>query len=134
MRIGDLADRFGLNPRTVRYYEDIGVIPEPHRTPAGQRIYGEADAERIDFVRSAQRLGFTLDEIREIMTLRDRDERPCGYVVTVLDKRLEDLAARIAEMRTLRATLQDLRSRATERSADGSRYCQIIEHVPRRGT
>lgn len=92
-------------------------------------VYEEADVERIGSIRSAHRLGFTFDEIRETLALRDRDKRPCGYVFDVLDRRVDEFAARIAEMRTLHTTLQELRSRARDlNEVDGARNCQVIEH------
>src|SRR5690606_16567547 len=72
MRIGELAERLGVNPKTIRYYESIGLLSPPERTPAGYRIYGEDALERLTFIKTAQRLGITLDETREILALRDR--------------------------------------------------------------
>ena len=80
MRIGQLAERFGVNTKTIRYYESIGLLPSPVRRPSGYRVYGESDAERLAFVRTAQRFGLHLDQIGEILGLRDRGERPCDYV------------------------------------------------------
>lgn len=57
MRIGQLAGRFDLNPKTIRFYESIGLLPEPVRTSGGYRLYGDSDAERLQFIRTAQRLG-----------------------------------------------------------------------------
>lgn len=131
LRIGDLAGRLGLNPRTIRYYEAIGVLPEPERTPAGHRAYGEADLERLRFVRTAQRLGFTLDEIREVLAFRDRGDRPCDFVVEVLDRRVGELAGRIAEMTALRRTLLELRAQARRLPPDDRAWCcEVIEHQP----
>ncbi len=129
MRIGDLANRFTLNPRTIRFYEDVGVLPPAERTDAGHRLYGDADVERLGFVRTAQRFGFSLDEIREILAFRERGERPCGYVVGVLDRRVDQLGSQIAEMHSLKTTLEDLRIRARNLPGNDNSYCEVIEHL-----
>jgi len=67
MRIGELAGQVGVNPKTIRYYESIGVLPEPGRKSSGYRDYDESYAGRLTFIRSAQRLGITLDEVKEIL-------------------------------------------------------------------
>ena len=129
MRIGELANRFTLNPRTIRFYEDSGVLPPAERTDAGHRIYRDVDVERLRFVRTAQRFGFSLDEIREILAFRERGERPCGYVVGVLDRRVDQLGSQIAEMRALKTTLEDLRVRARDLPGNDDGYCEVIEHL-----
>jgi DNA-binding transcriptional MerR regulator len=129
VRIGELADRLGINPRTIRFYERIGLLPEPERTPSGYRTYGEPDAERLTFIKTAQRLGLTLDEIREIVELRDRGQRPCGYVAGLLRRQVADLDRRIAEMVDLREELRGLEAAASSLSGDGEGYCELIEHV-----
>jgi DNA-binding transcriptional MerR regulator len=115
MRIGQLAARVGVNPKTIRYYESIGLLPEPARTDAGYRAYGDEDVERLSFVRRAQQLEVALDEIREILALRERDERPCGYVLEIARSRLGDLDRRIADMRRTREDLHALLRRAADR-------------------
>src|SRR5437870_94459 len=81
LRIGQLAERLGLNTKTIRYYESIGLLPSPARRPSGYRVYGEDDADRLAFVRTAQRFGLRLDQIREVLAFRDRGERPCDFVL-----------------------------------------------------
>lgn len=128
MRIGELADRLGLNPQTIRYYESIGVLPEPHRTHSRYRVYAEDDLERLTFVRTAQRLGLSLDEIREVLAFRDRGEPPCGYVRQVIDRQVGDLDRRITEMENLRDQLVRLQRRATRVAPDDACICPILEH------
>lgn len=129
MRIGELAHRLGVNPKTIRYYEDIGLLPDPPRTGANYRVYGEEDLERLRFIKSAQRLGLALDEIREILAFRERGEPPCGFVRDVLRREVASVDARIAELRGLRSELADLDARAERLpppASDG--YCPLI-HV-----
>jgi DNA-binding transcriptional MerR regulator len=130
MRIGQLADRFDLNTKTIRYYEDIGLLPEPERTAAGYRLYAEADADRLRFIKTAQRLGLTLDDIREILAFKERGQTPCGYVHGLLRQHAQDLERRIAEMQALRDELLVLVDRAQQLPTKGTAYCALIEHRP----
>ncbi|MGI9018528.1 MAG: heavy metal-responsive transcriptional regulator [Euzebya sp.] len=128
MRIGQLADRFGVNPKTIRYYESIGLMPDPDRSPSGYRLYDNGDAERLGFIRTAQRLGLSLDDILGILAIRARDEPPCRHVVELLQVHVTELDARIQEMRVLRDNLTATISRADDlRDRDG-RFCSVIEH------
>lgn len=131
MRIGELAARVGVNPKTIRYYESIGLLPAPDRTDAGYRMYGGEDIDRLAFVRRAQRLELGLDEIGEILALRERGERPCGYVLDVARSRLDDLDRRIADMQRARDDLHALLQRAADLPDDNGSYCQLIEHRAR---
>jgi DNA-binding transcriptional MerR regulator len=127
MRIGQLAAATGVNPKTIRYYESIGLLPAPVRSTAGYRRYNDEDVERLEFIRRAQQLNLSLSEIEEILALRERSQRPCDYVVRVAQRRLGDLDRRIAQMQRARAELRALLQRAGDLPDDGC-YCQLIEH------
>ena len=129
MRIGELAERVGVNPKTIRYYEAIGLLPTPDRLPSGYREYTDDDVERLRFVRTAQRLGLSLSEIAEILGFRERGERPCDYVLGVLDRQVADLDRRMAEMEELRRELIGLKKAADHLSPDANCYCAVIEHA-----
>jgi DNA-binding transcriptional MerR regulator len=133
MRIGELAGRVGVNPKTIRYYEQIGLLPEPQRLPSGYRRYAEDDVARLVFIKTAQRLGIALDEIREILALRDRGRRPCAFVRGVLRREVADFDQRIAELDHLREELVRLDALAAdmaeEGGAAGEAICPLIEHV-----
>jgi DNA-binding transcriptional MerR regulator len=129
MRIGELADQVGVNPKTVRYYEQIGLIPPAPRTSGGYREYSDTDAARLTFIKTAQRLGLSLEEVAEILRLRERGEAPCDYVRDVIGQQLRSIGKRIAELRALRVELRDLRQAADAiREIEGV-TCRIIEHV-----
>jgi len=128
VRIGELADRIGITTKTIRFYESIGLLPDPSRTSSGYRAYEEADAERLTFIKTAQRLSLSLDEIKEIIAFRDRGEQPCRYVADVLQRQVTDLDERIREMCTLRDELKLLQASATREPTADSRYCGVIEH------
>lgn len=111
LTIGQLAGRLGLNPRTIRYYERIGLLPAPERTGAGYRLYGAADAERLRFIKSAQHLGLTLGEIGEVLAFRERGQAPCRYVASVIDQRLGEVSQQLRDLRAFKRELSDLRDR-----------------------
>jgi DNA-binding transcriptional MerR regulator len=129
MRIGELADQVGVNPKTVRYYEQIGLIPPAPRTSGGYREYTDTDAARLTFIKTAQRLGLSLEEVAEILRLRERGEPPCGYVRDVISQQLRSIDKRIAELRALRSELRELRQAADSIPEVDGATCRIIEHV-----
>ncbi|HEX3541287.1 MAG TPA: heavy metal-responsive transcriptional regulator [Acidimicrobiales bacterium] len=129
MTIGELAQRLGVTTKSIRFYESIGLLPEPQRTPSGYRCYQEGDAERLTFIKTAQRLGLSLDEIKEIIAFRDRGQRPCAYVAEVLHRQVADLDERIREMRRLRDELRRLERNAGTLGQDNAGYCGVIEHA-----
>lgn len=104
LKIGELARRLGLNVRTLRYYERIGILTPPPRTDSGYRLYSQADERLLRFVLQAKRIGFSLEEIRE-MVERSRAGSPCDYVRLTLHQHLEALDARIAELKQFRSDL-----------------------------
>jgi DNA-binding transcriptional MerR regulator len=112
VRIGELADRSGTPVKTIRYYEDIGVLAPPARTPSGYRDYQPDAIDRLAFVRAGQSVGLTLGEIREIVALRDRGETPCGHVAELIDRRAGEIEARIAALQRLQRELRRLARRA----------------------
>jgi DNA-binding transcriptional MerR regulator len=128
MTIGQLARRLDLNPRTIRYYERVGVLPEPERTGSGYRLYTHEDEERLRFVKSAQRVGLTLGEIRETLAFRDRGEAPCRYVAGVVERRLAETTRRIRDLRAFKRELSELdrRIRAGKPVERDAPYCHYI--------
>jgi DNA-binding transcriptional MerR regulator len=130
MRIGELAGQVGVNPKTIRYYESIGVLPEPERTSSGYRDYDESYAGRLTFIRTAQRLGITLDEVKEILVFRERGEAPCVYVREVLGTQTASIERRIGELQELHGQLVELAALAnTLPPPEEGVTCQLIEHV-----
>jgi DNA-binding transcriptional MerR regulator len=133
MRIGELARQSGVPATTLRYYEQLGLLPEPERTASGYRSYAEAAVDRLAFIRSAQAVGLTLAEAREVLGVRDGGEAPCRVVTQMVDRRHAEVRARIAELRVLERDLARLRDRAARlepRDCDPSGVCHII---PRQG-
>ena len=129
MRIGELAEAVSLNPKTIRYYEDIGLLPEPARSPNRYRSYDESACERLRFVKAAQAVGFSLGEIREIVAFRDRGEEPCAHVIDLVDRRARDIAERIAALERMRCDLDRMASRARSIPRRAGSYCHLIEQA-----
>lgn len=114
MRIGDLAATSGLTTKTIRSYEESGLLPPPPRTPGGYRDYPDQSAARLAFIRDAQGAGLTLAEIRSVLDLRDSGQAPCGHVTALIDQHLEDIEHRLAELAKTRDELRGLARRAAE--------------------
>lgn len=130
LRIGELAGRLELNPKTIRYYEGVGLLHPARRSPAGYRLYDANDERRLRFIASARRAGFALGEIREMLALRDRGQPPCQLVRHAIERRERELEGQIADLISLRRELGALARRARRLgsgtpSADG--YCHILE-------
>lgn len=131
MRIGELGRVVGVDPPTIRFYESVGVLPAPERTPAGYRSYGPADTDRLRFVALARSLGLALDDIREVLGLRDRGEAPCTYVRDLLDCQADTVEQRIGELERLADELRRLRRLARalpDMPAGDPCVCHILEH------
>jgi MerR family transcriptional regulator, copper efflux regulator len=129
MRIGELAAVSGVSAKTIRYYEDIGVLNPPARTPSGYRDYSPEATDRLAFIRSAQAVGLSLGEIRGIVALRDRGTTPCGHVLDLITARAADLDRRISELQRLRTELGRLVDRAQRldpADCDPRRVCHLI--------
>ncbi|MFJ2833100.1 heavy metal-responsive transcriptional regulator [Streptomyces sp. NPDC087263] len=129
MRIGELAAVNGLTPKTIRFYEQAGLLPAPPRTPGGYRDYPPQTGSRLAFVRDAQSAGLTLAEIRSILALRDSGEAPCAHVTGLIEQHLMDIERRMAELRKTRTALRGLAERAatTDPSAcTDADICSII--------
>ncbi len=136
-RIGELAQRTGLNPKTIRYYEAAGLLPAPARTRSGYRAYSGEDVTRLHFIRAAKDFGFTLGEIREILAVRDRDEAPCPYVLGLVREKLADLQDRIRRLQLLsgdlEAMIREVEALPADARARQGQYCHVIENRRVRG-
>lgn len=114
MRIGVLAARAGLTTKTIRFYEEAGLLPEPPRTSAGYRDYPAEIISRLAFVRDAQSAGLTLAEIRSVLAIRDDGQPPCQHVTGLIDQHLAQVEQRLAELTQARSVLRELKHRAAD--------------------
>lgn len=124
LSIGTLAKRTGTTVQTIRYYEQIGLMPEPGRTDGGQRRYGDAGLDRLAFIRHSRDLGFPLEAIRELLDLSDSPEKSCAQIDAVAQKQLKAVQARITRLQSLEAELERMLGEChSDRVAD----CRILE-------
>ncbi|MPZ32997.1 MAG: MerR family DNA-binding protein [Rhodospirillales bacterium] len=120
----ELAKRTGCNLETVRYYEKVGLLPEPPRTAGGYRSYDTTHERRLSFVLRARELGFSLDEIRELLHLVDERDQPCAEARAVAATHLDDVRAKIADLKRMERVLKDV----VAQCADGTLPdCPLIE-------
>lgn len=129
MRIGELARRAGTTTKTLRFYEQAGLLPEPDRTPSGYRDYDPAALDRLAFVKAAQAAGLTLAEIRAIVAIREAQGPPCEHVLGLLDAHAADLDQRITELTDLRLEVERLRARARDldpAACGAAAVCHVI--------
>lgn len=103
--IGELSRRTGVNIETIRYYEKVKVLPSPPRTSSGRRVYGSAEVRTLSFIRRARELGFTLDQVRELLRLVDRGYS-CGEVRDLTRNHIADIGAKIADLRRIERLLK----------------------------
>ena len=106
--IGKIARQVGLNPRTIRYYESLGLLPPALRSESRYRLYTPQTVELLRLIKKAKTLGFTLTEIREIIALRQRGNLPCPHVHTLLTERVQTLSRQIKDLTLLRDELKGL--------------------------
>jgi MerR family transcriptional regulator, copper efflux regulator len=127
MKIGEIAGRAGVPAKTIRFWEEQGLLPAPARTMAGYRDYGPAILERLAFIRHAQAAGLTLEQIRQVLDIRDGGQPPCVHVTGLIARRLGEVEARLAELSRARDQLIMLAGRAAAQDpADCQGYCSII--------
>ncbi|NGN84003.1 heavy metal-responsive transcriptional regulator [Arthrobacter silviterrae] len=107
MRIGETAAAAGLTAKTLRFYEDRGLLPVADRAPNGYRDYTRETVDRLEFIRRGRTAGLTLTQIGGILAVRDAGQAPCIHVRELLAKQLSDLDAQIAELTALRATVAE---------------------------
>lgn len=132
MKIGQLADRGGVSAKTVRYYESIGLLPEPERTASGYRDYDGDAVERLRFIRDAQSTGLRLDEIASVLELKDAGRGTCEHSRDLLQRHLAELDEQIGRLTAARRELAVLAMRAGELDPSGCtdpNRCQVIARV-----
>jgi len=126
-RIGELAKLADVTPDTIRYYEKQQMMEHKVRTEGGFRLYTETDLQRLKFIRYGRQLGFTLDSIRELLSIRiDPAHHTCQESKSIVQARLNEVELRIAELQVMQRSLQRLND-ACCGSSHSSVYCSILE-------
>ncbi len=133
MTISEVARAAGVSPKAIRVWEAKGLIPTAPRTEAGYRTFAESDLARLQFIRQSKAIGLTLDEIRNVIVLRDAGTSPCARVLEAIDAHLRTIERSIAELVQLQQTLIKAKSAGgtTCPGRDRTEFCQIIETMGR---
>lgn len=126
LMIGDLALATGTKVNTIRFYEDIGLMPAAIRTASGRRTYGTPDIRRLAFIRHGREIGFSTSEMRSLLALSDGPEQDCAEAAAIACQHLCEIETRIARLETLRDALKSVAL-----SCDGGRVaeCRVIEAI-----
>lgn len=134
LKVGELAARAEVGVQTLHFYERLGLLPKPDRSAANYRLYSPASLRRVKFIKQAQALGFTLEEIKEVLGLREQGRAPCRRVADVARTHLRELDARIKALHEFRKSLAAVVPR-WEKETGGQRrcageFCDLIERLP----
>lgn len=129
MNIGEAAELSGLSPKTIRYYEDIGLLIPARRTN-GYRDYAECDIHKLSFLRRARSLGFVIEDCRQLLSLYEDNDRASANVKTLAEARIEEIDAKIRELGALRQTLSELVSAC---HGDNRPDCPILDDLAGQG-
>jgi DNA-binding transcriptional MerR regulator len=132
LRIGALASRSGINTPTIRYYEEIGLLPRAHRLPGGQRIYGEEDARRLTFIRRCRNFGFSIDRVRALVSLVQDRQRSCFHARDLANDHLAEVQSKLKELRALERSIAKFVADCDSLCAGGAGSdCSILQDLSR---
>jgi DNA-binding transcriptional MerR regulator len=126
MQIGGVAKKAGLTPDAIRFYERNALLPRAPRTPGGFRQYEDTDLETLGFIRQAQGLGFTLNEVRELLDLRHRRLQPCAPVRLRLSQKLVDVHKKLAGLQQLERELRAALLACDRKLSSRSKRCPLL--------
>lgn len=130
MKIGEVARRSGTGIETIRFYEREGLLPPPQRRPSGYRQYDEVTVERLDYIRRAKELGFTLAEVRDLLELSSAAST-CSHVCRRVEAKIADIEGRIRSLQLMKRSLGKIVGRC--RAKDAAEDCPLV-HKPKRKT
>ncbi|MTJ10216.1 heavy metal-responsive transcriptional regulator [Anabaena sp. UHCC 0204] len=131
LQVGEICRKLGLNPQTLYFYERIELIPPPQRTESGYRLFSDKDVERLAFISRAKALGLSLDNIKDILTLKEGQSLTCQAMHERLSKKLQEIEDNIRQLQELRDELLPLVNHCLQKSedADPNHECVILEKV-----
>ncbi|SOJ54624.1 Mercuric resistance operon regulatory protein [Mycobacterium simulans] len=130
MKISEVAKLTNTSTKTLRFYEDSGLLPPPARSASGYRDYGPEIVDRLRFIHRGQAAGLSLQKVRQILAIHDRGEVPCAHVRQLLSARVDEVRVQIAELVALEGHLQALLNHASDgppTEHDRSTVCWILE-------
>ena len=123
---GSLASKTGVNSETIRYYEKIDLMPDPARSAGGHRIYDQSHLKRLFFIRRSRELGFTLQEIRELLELVDGGDYTCAEIRDRTTTHLADVTKKITDLQKIQSTLESMASKCNGGLVPS---CQIVDEL-----
>ena len=132
LKIGELARATGLTVGNLRYYSDIGLLQPVHRGDNGYRYYAPNASEQVEFIKKAQSLGFSLEEIKQILDVRNSGDIPCDLVQSLLNNKIEQLAIQIKQMTLFKRELEEYRANWENKSKKilkQKEICPLIDSV-----
>ncbi|AKJ28338.1 MerR family transcriptional regulator [Caldimonas brevitalea] len=130
--IGVLAERTGVNIPTIRYYEEIGLIPPAQRRPSGHRVYGAAAQELLTFIRSCRDFGFSIEQVRALVSLSHDADRDCVEARDIAQRHLDQVRHKLTELRALERSLVRFVTSCTSACAGGpAPKCTILKDLGR---
>jgi len=127
-KVGDIAEKVGVNVETLRYYEKIKIMPKPKRMESRYRIYDELDLKRLLFIKRAKELGFTLKEIKELLNLKIESTATCGDVKHLAEHKLTDIEERIKDLKNIKNVLIKLVNQCVCEEVS-TEECPILEVI-----
>ena len=132
IKIGELAKQTGFAVGTLRYYSDLGLLQPVKRGDNGYRYYSQDASKQVEFIKKAQAIGFSLEEIKTIFDVHDRGEQPCGLVQNLLERKIEQLEIKIAKTILFKAELEEYRQSWIDNpnlTSDSQSVCPLINSV-----
>lgn len=132
LKIGELAKQTGIAVGTLRYYSDLGLLQPVQRGDNNYRYYSLDASQQVEFIKKAQTLGFTLEEIKQILDVRDRGEKPCNLVQSLLNRKIEQLELQIKQMMLFKTELEEYRTTWTNNSypeSSDQEVCPLISSI-----
>ena len=127
LKISEIAEKTGLSAHTLRFYEKHGLISASERSDSGYRLYSQADVRRAEFIRTARNIGFSLEDIAGLLSIRlDKSSHTCQEVTDITRRKLSDVDARIRELTAMRKTLKTLLNSCCGGPEDAT-HCSIME-------
>ncbi|AOH87107.1 MerR family transcriptional regulator (plasmid) [Sphingomonas panacis] len=130
LTIGKLAGATGTKVETIRYYEQIGLLPAPARSASNYRTYDAAHLRRLSFIRRARDLGFSIDQVRELMGLADRRDRSCMAVDVIANQHRDAITRKIADLTALASELDSLIDSCSRNTVADCRILEALAPAP----
>jgi DNA-binding transcriptional MerR regulator len=124
--IGELSRLSGVKVPTIRYYEQVGLMPAPPRTEGNQRRYGPTEVSRLNFIRHARELGFEIEAIRELLAMSENPDRSCADADAIARRHLTEVEWRIGQLTALRTELQRMVSECSNGRVGACRVIQVL--------